>query len=341
MTRKAVAAALDWLGVPEFVMNLRRSAPIWLTVLTYHRVAHSGAASTLDDGVVDVTQELLEKQLSFLGRWFQAVGLDELLLFAQGRHALPNNPVLITFDDGYRDNHDVALPLLRRYGIRATFFVATEYVEKRRLFWWDRIALAIKRSEQNRIEIDYPERIALSMAGASERSRSIRRLQRIVKVTPGLDLERFINGLERAACAQLNPHEQRCLADETVMTWDHVVALRRAGMDVQSHTETHRVLQTLDARQLAKELRGSRDALQRVLGEPVRAISYPVGDPVGWTPHIRRAVREAGYELGFSNGTGMSLLQAFDPLDIRRVSMDLSLGDRYFRAALALPWLGY
>ena len=341
MTRTTLAAVLDWFSVPEFVMTLRRNAPMWLTVLTYHRVAPAGAASTLDDGVFDVTQGLLERQLSFVCRWFEAVGLDDLLLFAQGRKRLPNNAALVTFDDGYRDNHDFALPILRRYGIRATFFVATDYVERRRLFWWDRIALAMKRSVLDRIEIDYPERTVLPLAGASERSRSIRRVQRFVKITPGLDLERFMSGVERAAGARLEPPKERSLADETVMTWDHVVALRRAGMDVQSHTQTHRVLQTLDAAQLAQELRGSRTALERVLGEPVRAISYPVGNPVSSTPHVRRAVRRAGYELGFSNGTGMSVLHAFDPLDVRRVSMDLSLGDRYFRSALALPWLGY
>jgi peptidoglycan/xylan/chitin deacetylase (PgdA/CDA1 family) len=341
MNRTALAAALDRLSVPQFVMSLRQKAPIWLTVLTYHRVARAGAASILDDGVVDVTPELLEKQLSFIRRWFQPVGMNDLLAFEQRREGLPNNPVLVTFDDGYRDNHDIALPILRRNGIRAAFFVATEYIERRRLFWWDRIALAVKRSPHDRIELEYPEHTPLPLAGASARATAIRRAQRIVKVTSGLDVERFMDGLERAAGATLGREEERRVADETVMTWDHAIALRRAGMDVHSHTQTHRVLQTLDAAQLAAELCGSRAALERVLGEPVLAISYPVGNTVAGAPHIRRAVRDAGYKLGFSNGTGMSLLRAFDSLDVRRVSMDLALGDRFFRAALALPWLGY
>jgi peptidoglycan/xylan/chitin deacetylase (PgdA/CDA1 family) len=341
MNRTALAAALDRLSVPELVMSLRRKAPLWLTVLTYHRVASSGVASVLDDGVVDVTPDLLEKQLAFVHRWFQPIAMDDLLAFGEGRAGLPANPLLVTFDDGYRDNHDIALPILTKHGIRATFFVATDYVERRRLFWWDRVALATKRSPRDRIEIDYPEPLALPLGDARARRIAIRRVQRCVKDTPRLDLDRFIDELEHAAGAPLGRDEERRLAEETVMTWENVLALRRAGMDVQSHTRSHRVLQTLDATELAGELRGSRDALQAVLGERVRAISYPVGKPLRGTPHIRRAVQEAGYDLGFSNGTGVNLVRAFDRLDIRRISMDVALGDRFFRAALALPWLGY
>jgi peptidoglycan/xylan/chitin deacetylase (PgdA/CDA1 family) len=125
------------------------------------------------------------------------------------------------------------------------------------------------------------------------------------------------------------------------MTWDQVKALRTAGMDVQSHTSTHRVLQTVPEEELLSELGSAREVLEGVLGEPVRAISYPVGKPLRYTPHIRNAVRAAGYELGFSNGTGVNHRWDFDPLDARRISLDVSLSDAFFRAMMALPYLAY
>jgi peptidoglycan/xylan/chitin deacetylase (PgdA/CDA1 family) len=295
----------------------------------------------LDDGVVDVTPEQLDGHLGFVKRWFHAVTIDAVLAFVHRRRPLPENPLLVTFDDGYRDNHDVALPILLRHGVPATFFIATDYVERRRVFWWDRVALAIKRSAHDRVALDYPEPVELSLGDAKSRGLAIRRVQRVVKDRAGLDLPRFIDGVEGATGARLEADEERRVADETVMTWEHVIALRRAGMDVQSHTRTHRVLQTIDRGQLASELRGSRAVLEQVLGEPVRALSYPVGKSVRGAPEIRRAVQEAGYELAFSNGTGVNRLDTFDPLDVRRMSLDLALGDRSFRALLAFPSLGY
>ncbi len=322
-------------------MTLRRAASPWITVLTYHRIAPANAAAALDDGVVDARPEQLEKQLAFVKRWFRPVGIDDLLAHANGERSLPRNPALVTFDDGYRDNHDVALPILLRHGIRATFFVSTDFIERRRLFWWDRVARVLKRSPRDRIAMEYPQHLEWALRGPVARRAAIRRALRIIKDVPQLDVERFLDEIERAAGFALGAEEERRLVDETVMTWEHVVALRRAGMDVQSHTRTHRVLQTLGPAELTDELEGSRKTLEAVLGERVRAISYPVGKPLRSLPAVRDAVRKAGYELGFSNGTGVSTAARLDPLDVKRISLDVDLSEPFFRAMVALPWLAY
>jgi peptidoglycan/xylan/chitin deacetylase (PgdA/CDA1 family) len=341
LDRNSLASALDGLRVPAMTLALRRVAPRCVTVLTYHRVGRPEAAARLDDGVVDVTPEQLDRQLAFVRRWFDLIAIDDLLSWVSGRGKLPRKPLLVTFDDGYRDNHDVALPILQRHGVRATFFVATSYVESRRLFWWDRIARAMKVSPRRRIAVEYPERVELALGSDDAKRASIRRALRIVKDRSGLDLERFVGGLERAAGATLGAAEERRIADAVVMRWEHVAALRRAGMDVQSHTCSHRVLQTLGPAELRHELRASRAALERALGERVRAVSYPVGASVAASSAIKRIVREEGYELGFSNGTGVNRAATLDPLDVKRISLDIRLSDAFFRAMLAIPWLAY
>jgi peptidoglycan/xylan/chitin deacetylase (PgdA/CDA1 family) len=337
-SRESVGAAADRMGISRVVLSLRRAASAWITVLTYHRVARRADATLLDQGVIDVAPDQLERHLAFVKRWFCPIGIDSLVAFAQGQGALPKNPVLVTFDDGYRDNHDVALPILLKCGVRATFFVATDYLERRRLYWWDRVSLLIKRSARERLVLTYPASETLSLEGLEARCAAVKRAQRIIKDQPGLDLPRFLDDVESAAGAPLGADEERRLVDATIMTPDHVVALRRAGMDVQSHSHTHRVLQTLGPEDLDRELRVSRRALERVLGEPVVAISYPVGRSLRDAPHIRSAVRDAGYELGFSNATGVNRARSFDPLDVKRVSLDFSIRDPFFRSMLAIPW---
>ncbi|HEX8796816.1 MAG TPA: polysaccharide deacetylase family protein [Polyangiaceae bacterium] len=341
MNRTILATALDRMRVPQLLLSLRGASSPWLTVLTYHRVAEPGAAGDLDEGVVDVTPKQLDRQLHYMRRWLNVVSLEDVLAWRRGSRELPANPVLVTFDDGYRDNHDVALPILQRHGVRATFFVAVDYVRERRLYWWDRVALIVNRSGRDRLRIEYPEPLELPLRDAGARRAAVRKAQRIVKDRRGLDLPRFLEELERAAGVSLDREEERRLAEQTVMTWDHVLALRDAGMDVQSHTRSHRVLQTLNDEDLMRELRGSREELECVLGRPVLAVSYPVGKPLGDDQRIKRAVRDCGYELGFSNGTGSNRVEAFDPFDARRISLDLTLADEMFRTMLALPWLAY
>jgi peptidoglycan/xylan/chitin deacetylase (PgdA/CDA1 family) len=99
------------------------------------------------------------------------------------------------------------------------------------------------------------------------------------------------------------------------------------------------VLQTLRGPDLERELRESRIALEDALGERAVGVSYPVGRALGDAPQIRQAVRDAGYRLGFSNATGVNRTWSLDALDVRRVSMDHSIGESFFRAMLAVPWL--
>jgi peptidoglycan/xylan/chitin deacetylase (PgdA/CDA1 family) len=340
-SRESIGAAADRIGLGRVVLSLRRAASAWITVLTYHRVARREEAGHLDEGVIDVTPDQLARQLAFVRRWFDPIGIEQLRAFACGHVRLPRNPLLVTFDDGYRDNHDVALPILLSHGVVATFFIATDYVERRQLYWWDRVSLLIQRSPRERLVLTYPRPETLPLGSPDARRAAVKRAHRVIKDRRGLDLPRFLDELERAAGVVLSTDEERRLVDATVMTWDQVLSLRRAGMDVQSHSHTHRVLQTLDAADLDRELRESRRLLEGVLGERVVAISYPVGKPLRDAPHIRSAVREAGYDLGFSNATGINRARTFDPLDVKRVSLDLSMRDPFFRSMLAIPWFAY
>jgi peptidoglycan/xylan/chitin deacetylase (PgdA/CDA1 family) len=338
-SRENVGAAADRIGLSRVALTVRRAASARITVLTYHRVGRRADPSVLDEDVVDVTPEQLARQLKFVKRWFDPIGIDQLSAFARGRGRLPRNPLMVTFDDGYRDNHDVALPILVKHGVRAVFFVATDYIERRRLYWWDRVRLVVGRSRRPRIVMAYPQPLSISLEGPNARRAATSRLEKMVNDRPGLDLGRFLEELERAADVTLSSAEERRLVEGTVMTWEHAVALRRAGMDVQSHTQTHRPLQTLDGAGLERELRGSRRTLEDALGEPVVGISYPSGGSLQGAPHIRQAVRDAGYQLGFSNETGVNRTRTFDPFDVKRVSLDFTVGDPFFRAMLAVPWL--
>jgi peptidoglycan/xylan/chitin deacetylase (PgdA/CDA1 family) len=343
VNRERLSHVFDTVGGVRAVMALRRRAPNpWLTVVTYHRVADRvAAARELDEHVVDTTPDRFEQQLAFITRWFDPIGIDDLLAFRKHGRPLPRNPILVTFDDGYRDNHDVALPVLRRHGVRATFFVATHFVEARRLFWWDRINLLLKRSTRDRVELEYPVRAAYAIDTPTGRGEAIRAALRTVKSTYDLDLERFLGDLARACGVTLGAEDERALVERIVMTWDHVRALRAAGMDVQSHTATHRVVQTLPDTALERELKTSRATLEAVLNEPVRAVSYPVGRARDYDRRIRDLVSGAGYELGFSNATGVNDVFRFDPLNTRRLAVEAGLSDAYFRAMLAVPLLAH
>ena len=340
--RVLLSNALVSLGVVPTILSLRRRTRTpWLTVLTYHRIGAKAPSGLLDQEVMEAEPDVFDRQIAFLSRSFDIIGMDDLTASLEGK-SLPPSPLLLTFDDGYLDNYQVALPILKKHGARATFFIATSYIDERRLFWWDRINYLIKSCRRGDIDVNYPTRMILDLrAGRAAQTLAIEAMLGVVKNHFALDLPRFLEELAIACDVEISRPLERALADMHLMTWNEVRGLRAAGMDVQSHTLTHRVLQTLGPAELAQELSESRMILESALREPVRAVSYPVGSAASYSDAIRNAVRAAGYQVGFSNRAGVNRWSEFDPLDVKRLRLDTQFSDSHFQAPMALPALAY
>lgn len=332
--RARLAAWIHDSGTLSAVLQLREHAPLpWLSILTYHRFP-SHAHEPFDDGVIDTSVEELDAHLSWIKQRFTVIGVEELCSFAAGG-SLPPNAVAITFDDGYLDNRLLALPILQKHGLKAIFFIATAFIQERRLYWWDRAAYLIKRSERDAITLDYPGPFTLEL---EPRQQAIFKLLRFVKSCRALDMERFLAGLAVATGVPWSRELERAFADQLLMTWDDVRELTRAGMDVESHTRTHRILQTLGPTELADELEGSRRDLQRELGRAPCALAYPIGKPLSKTSPIRSAMVRAGYQIGLTNGTGPTpTWRRPDRFDIRRQTVARDLTRPALMSILALP----
>jgi peptidoglycan/xylan/chitin deacetylase (PgdA/CDA1 family) len=320
-------------------LALRSSVPSpWVSVLTYHRFPSARRDDPFDDEVVDVTPDCFERQIVCLKKHFTLVGIDELCAFAAGR-SLPPNAVALTFDDGYLDNYEIALPILRRHGVKAVFFLSTGCISERRMYWWDRASYVLKRTGCDRITLSYPFVVELGLA---DRRTALERVLRIMKTQPGLDVERFLDELARSARVAWSHKLERTFAERLLMTWDHVRELRAAGMDVESHTRSHRVLDTLPPADLLDEIAGSRADLEREVGVPARALAYPVGNQLGKSSPIRAVLAQAGYEIGLSSNTGTNPLAGpVDRYNIRRQAVGLSSSEAYLLAMLMLPSLAH
>jgi peptidoglycan/xylan/chitin deacetylase (PgdA/CDA1 family) len=201
----------------------RRSLFVGRTVpiLAYHKVAEIPAGVRYNSNYVLPSQ--FAAQLNFLRRArFQSITFAQYESHRLTGAPLPRRPVLITFDDGYRSNRDVALPLLRRFGFSATVFLVSDLI-----------------GCTNRWDADEIQ--------------------------------------------------------EPLLSLDDIRVMRRAGIDFQSHTCTHRRLTALTDADMYAELVESRRTLENALHAPVSAIAYPWGE---CTPLVQRLARAAGYHSG-------------------------------------------
>ncbi len=255
---------------------------------------------------------MFDRMLGWIGAQFRVLDPLEACdrLYAG---TLPARPAVITFDDGYRDNYTVALPILQRHRMQAAFFVATGFLEGGAMFN-DRVIEAVRRCEAGALPI--PGGTAMLPTGdAGQRRAAIEAILSAIKHLPPDERRLRVLEVERAA-GVTEPAG-------TMMHADEVTALHRAGMRVGGHTRTHPILLALDDAAARQEIGGGLDDLAAILGERPQLFAYPNGKPGGDFDERHAAmVAHAGVRYAFTTRAGAAtratqpcMLPRFTPWD--------------------------
>ncbi len=302
-----------------------------LLVLNYHRVGEA-ADSMLDRGIYSATQDEFDRQLDFLKRQFDVVGVSDLAQVMSER----GRAVLITFDDGYRDNYEYAFPVLKRHGLPATFFLTSGFIDTTALAWWDEIAWMVHSSRERWLfPFDVlPELLTLS--SPADRETAITRLLQVYKALPADETEKFLEDLGiRAGTGRGSPE----LARDLWLSWDMIREMDRGGMDIGGHTVSHPVLSRHSLEAQRHEIVESKERIEAMIGHPITAFSYPVGHPESFTEETKNLLIEAGYHWAFSFSGGFALPGKVDQLNVPRVAVAPHISHELFQSTCRLPWL--
>jgi peptidoglycan/xylan/chitin deacetylase (PgdA/CDA1 family) len=313
--RRMVASAL-FASRASHVLNACLSSR--LTVLTYHRIANSIEPSFEGYGpTVSATADAFARQIAFLDAHCHVVSLSAVVDAIRGVRELPARAVLITFDDGYRDNIDIALPQLAARGLPAAVFLATDQVGGGVPFFWEAAAHLFARASVTDARLP----LVGERRWSDRSSKNIVLREFVERLAPMPEPERQV-ALATLAAALDVTIPSGALA-HLHMTWDDARRGARAGLEFGSHTMGHAWLPHLSAADVRAELIGSKSRLERELGVPVVALAYPNG---AHSPDVRRAVQTAGYVAAFSCRPGPSSFREVRtaPFDIRRVGVSSS-----------------
>jgi peptidoglycan/xylan/chitin deacetylase (PgdA/CDA1 family) len=312
LTKRLLFGGARWSGANRL---LRRRTRNMLLVLCYHGVVVDGHPH--DELRYSTTVSLAEfrQQLQILQQTFRCVSAADVRDWLAGRQSLPASPVLITFDDGFRNNLTLAAPELARLSMPALLFVATGHIGRRRLLWTQELVERGLRWPHARIpspagpDRDLPAQLAARRA-------VVEQLRAECKQAPQEARERYLDRLREtkldATCWDRQLYE--------FLSWDEVAEIRNYGFDIGSHTVSHPILSRIDASRLRTELRESKRAIETRLGQRCDYLAYPNGTRADYNDDVLREARAAGYLLGFTLNRSLNTAQV-DPLAVDRVDV--------------------
>ena len=281
-------------------------------IIMYHSVQDDPAAANLDQlGGIIHSAKVFQGQMETIARHFTPVTLEQVLSFVAGDMALPSRPVIVTFDDGYRDNFQVAKPILDKLGIPGVFYVAIDCIENQSLPWPSHL----RHTFLTGTSVSWADSRG-TIWPLSTREQRLQAFDEASKQCAKLAGQAQKDFLESA---RSELHASPLPSNHDMMSWDELRALDRAGHTVGSHTVTHPNMAQISPELAEVEFAESKRRLEEELGKPVAHFSYPCPalEP-HWSDHTVGLSRKLGYLTGVTTNGGL-VQRGDNALALRRI----------------------
>jgi peptidoglycan/xylan/chitin deacetylase (PgdA/CDA1 family) len=292
---RALSTAVYRSGLigPMAAMAGRLRGAASVPILTFHRVNDEQ-----DPFFPSLSTGVFSARMEHIARHYVVLPIEDLADRLRDGRA-PSNALALTFDDGYRDSLTHAAPILARYGLPATIFLTTGYVGTSEMPWYDLLALGLKTTRREAVSLRTGEQLPLHSTG--ERLGALQATLRHLKTLPD-EARRRVVGRMIDDLAPSAPAEEKRLR----LSWGEVDALRGLGFSIGAHTVNHPILSRVEADAAWREIHGSKETIERMLGARVRGFAYPNGGADDYSPETVRLVERAGFTCAVTTRRGLN-----------------------------------
>lgn len=295
-------------------------------ILMYHRFSQEPG-----HGVCSAT---FEHQVAYIARHYNPMTVTGIVrgCFQDGK--LPPHTVAITVDDGYYDFYDVAWPILKRYGVPATFYVTTGFIDGKLWLWPDQLAWVIDNAPAEFPPFKTSD-IQISQSDLPTNRQKI--FERLVAYLLGVadkQKHRFLQSLASHWNLEIPEKPPK---NARPVTWEQLAEMQSEGLEVGGHTVTHPSLGRVSLDQAREEILGTGEALNKHLGKLPRSFCYPNGMPSDFVAAHVPLVQEAGFTgavVAFADAEPHKQRYA-----IRRHASSEEMF-QFYKAVSGVEWLG-
>jgi peptidoglycan/xylan/chitin deacetylase (PgdA/CDA1 family) len=300
-------------------------------VLAYHRVDEPGNRTWLNPDLISATPAQFDEQMKLVATHYHPVSAEEVLDALAHDRPLPEDAVLVTVDDGYRDFKENIYPIAKQYGIKPVLFVPTSYAGEGK-FWWDKLYYAVRHIAQPFITTPVGQ---LSLATSGERDVTLKQLTQYVKQTTSELAMAVVDGLYNLS----SPNGSNRLPD--TLTWEELRELAHQGVTIAAHTHTHPILSKVSLETARAEIRQSQNVIRREIGEALPLFAFPDGKLNAFTPELVDALWQDGFQMVFTMIEGCARLNRDNLLCLPRLGIysGLSLAQFHFHLTPPYTWM--
>ncbi len=289
------------LGGVELVRFRNRHA---LRILMYHRFTQASAAG-------------LERQCEHLRANYHILAMADVARLLSNGDPFPQNALAITVDDGHADFYHHAFPVFQRYGLPATLYLTTGFIDQRGWLWFDLVDDLFERTTATKIHLEPPG--AIDMPHPAARIEAATTVKEAAIRMPDIERVRLIERLPGLLGVDVPASPGR---HWEALSWKQIGEMASYGIEFGAHTLTHPILSRVDdPEQLDREIREPKRRIEQELDREAIHFCYPNGQAEDFTPAIVERVRAAGFQTATVAIQGLNRRGA-DAFRLSRVAVE-------------------
>ena len=286
-----------------------------LIILMYHRFSEWTEP-------FKINRLVFENQLLYLKKKYNFISLNDYSSFINGeRENSPALPIVLTIDDGYLDNYQIAFPVLKKYNVPATIFLATDFISQKSWLWSNKLEFILKNSSFNTFELKLGENIFTFQVDTFHGWHKTQlKIFNYCRHQPEEEKNKILENLAELLKVKVPEQTQ---ADFVPLTWEQIKEMSRNKVNFGSHSCSHPILSRISNQQLAHEIIDSKKEIENKLDQEVISFAYPNGTPDDFNSTAIEILKKNAYTCAVTTLPGNNQLKCEDPFRLKRISTDM------------------
>jgi len=314
--KRLIFRMLFFLGLPQRTCRKR------ISILFYHgftdRIFSGGIENRHGNNLLI---SRFEEQVKYLSGHHRVIPMRELLNHLENHDQPPDHTVILTFDDGYDSNYELAYPVLKKYGLPAEIYVTTDFAEGKDDLWPDRLEYTLGRGKSFDGEIrDGDITARMNTCSLDNRLETLENIKALFKRMPQENRARLLEKIENKLDARLD-QEKAVPSEYLPLTWEKISEMVRSGLvSIGSHGRSHVILARCGPARMRDEVTASKRIIEKKTARPCDTFAYPNGQIGDFNEITRALLKEQNFRCALSAVRGYNDSDS-DIFALKRISI--------------------
>jgi len=247
-----------------------------MKILCYHGVSNKKKHPIINSNGKHLKLKTFESQIKFISQKCNAISINQLYLNLKKKIPFKKKTICVTFDDGFKNNFKIAAKVLKKYKVPAIFYLCPDIIDKKEMFWVDKIESSIAFTKIKKIKIFYKKRnLSFNISTVKKKIKTIEILKKICKKIPDKEKDFLINQL--ILSTKVNP-SSKMHDNYKVAFWSEIKKIIKNKLfDIGGHSMRHSIFTNLSLKDVDSDIKKTKKLIYKNTSVRIKHFSYPEG----------------------------------------------------------------